>query len=421
MPVDLSVSKHVIESFLAGSKLKEDREERIARAEAQKEALELRRQQIADLAAQFQERHKLETAKALSNFELNKARIKDYGIRSQLGVVNAAAAASGKLKTPDGQSIDIGTLLQLPEYKNLGINVPSMQEASQQEIIKQTGIAQGREDVAAPGRAEDIRLRGNVQAGNINLKSELDAEQKKLDRENRIEVAKIRALNSQANKQATKEEKDNDIQDYVGAVGPKVFNWETTREELIPQGTSGGLKIHGQINKLGKVANKQDIIDVKLLNNIGTIMDKAEQLNTELQKGSVISNSTNAKVAALTTDLNTELETWGRAVKNQKGSMTDRDAPRIAGGFPQVNPLGEGLAASAKAILNPKAVKEANDRRVLSMKKLYKEKLNIILKGTTPEQRKAIMEQYGLREINLEPSVGSKIKNSAGEEVERVK
>jgi len=398
MPVDLSISKHVIESFLAGSALREKREQRIAEAEAQREALEVRRQQIADLASQFQQRHKLETEKALSTFELNKARIKDLTTRVKVAGINAASAASGKLTDANGNPVDIGKALG--DEGLAGIVGQTPQQISNLKVREAGDITQAREVVLQPNRIGLAQVRGNIQAANQGKQQEFTAIENEKNRNLRISEGELNRsairenLNTRiaAGTSATRAEKQDLLNQSIEAHLPDIYTGQVALEDL-PKGDIG-VRIQNAAKARGdRIFKKSEIEKFNASPGLETFMDNVESYNLAI-KEKRLNDARNIKNA-----LQADLGLFGRNTKGERGNLSNQDIARIGELLPSFWTLNQ----------------KENDRRVNEIKNIYFNAHDQAFRGMKPEQRKAVEERWNIRSRPPETKT-----NKQGREVERV-
>lgn len=417
MPVDLSVSQHVIQSFLAGARLKEQREQRIAEAEARAEALEVRRQQIADLAAQFKERHALETQKANSRMALDKARADELGIRLKSFGLNLLTKGKD-LVTEGGGPLTLEHINQALSENGAApvIRTQSPTELDQREINKQVGIAQGREDVTMPGKREMAILQGNIQANNqgavqaaMDARAKLDRESREKMNADRVAASFARASATHADKLATKEQKDADDKDAIETALPQIRSGQMTLEDLATLPAQTRLKVvnaalanNGRIFKAKDKDKFNEIPEVfGFLNNAKALKDAYNNYNLNDARG-------------LEGLMQPALGLFGRNILAEKGNLSNQDVARIG-----------------KLLPSFWLTKEQNEARVAEIESIIHNRFKQILGGMNPDQRQAVTERWGIpssigqsksnnQNQQTGPKVGDTFKNPAGENVKRI-
>lgn len=372
MPVDLSISRHVIDAYMKGVQLRQEKEQ-------QEEAAEIRRLQIEEARKQFLEKHELELKKALDNenlhkstIALNQARIKDYGTRAKIAGLNALNNAKS-ITTPDGRRITLQDII--PDgFDGLQIEALTPQQQADLAVKTEGEKAQAKAVVEQPNRIALIHEQGKNQIANILTKANLDSVENEKDRKNRIEVAEINARRAFANRNATREERKAVIDEMVGAHENDILSGQTALEDL-PKGDLGNaiqsrMKAQGTRLFLRKERDKFNEAP-----DLANFIDNVAALNKALK-------SYDFQTARdLRNSLEADLGLFARNTKAEKGNMSNQDIARMAELLP-------GWTYK----------NEENARRVKAIEEIYYTRMDQILRGTSPIQREAIKQRWGLRD-----------------------
>lgn len=226
---------------------------------------------------------------------------------------------------------------------------------------------------------------------------------------NTLEAARIRANATLENKNATKEEKNQAINDLIEGHKQDVFEGRRGLEDL-PKGDVGN-KVIGALLKNGKILTRKQIGQLEGFKSLQGFYEKTKQLNQLLQQGGLLNQTTNPQIKQLQDELAADLVIFGREAKAEKGVVTDKDIDRLTGAIPQLLPGG------IRSITDKNARKEANDRRVKEIENLIHEKFdNITGPNINPAQKSAIRESYGI----IKP-IEKKKNTSVPDYLERVK
>lgn len=388
MPVDLGISQHVIQSFLAGARLKEAREQRIAEAEARAEALEVQRERIAELAAQFKEKHALETEKVKSKMALDTARANELATRLKATGLNLLTR-SKDLVGEGGKSITLEDINKALTENGAApiIRTQSPQELDQRAINKAGGIAQAQRDIKFPDEISKLREKQSLDMGLAVLRSQLEASQKEKDYKYGKEVAGIRAEGSKTNANLKKEERAETDQQAIDTNLPNIMTGQTTVEQL-------NSELTGQTRvKVANAARK----------NGWRIFTKAEQEKFAAGPGqkrfmkdvrlyfNALNNGDLNTARNIHNRLRVDLRNYARNEKGEKGNMSNQDVSDMANALPHWTTF---------------STKENADR-LRRIEDTYFNRMEQTFRGITPTQRRAVEKRWGIIRRLKNPKTGN--------------
>lgn len=407
-----NVGSDIIEAYLKGVAVKNQREENISRAQQHAEAMKLRDQQLKqnlqianDRAAETTRWHDLQNEKAKADRKVKifeaitkKSRSLQLGFEELIDPQAGFVTDDGELNVANFRETPKGTAIRL-EAEKAGLierakTDPLVNRAYQMLPVE---VTKAREKALA-----ELPARTNL----AMIQSELQAKNQKAQRDwQTIENQKMRdAALSRANLvlegrlNATREEKNNIVQQTVDSHEPEVLTGRMTFEDM-NKVMSANTRAATQ-NEL----RKRDIIplhdqqreDLKLLPMAQSFYGRLKELNAIINTHSdPRAAELDPKYEAKMKEVQQDLDAWGRAVKGFKGMITERDTERLIGGIPKSFPSGPKSLLDSK-----KSIKEINQERVDKIEDFIQEKFDLITRGSSSKQTSAVREQYGINPLS---------------------
>jgi hypothetical protein len=211
----------------------------------------------------------------------------------------------------------------------------------------------------------------------------------RLTREAAMDRLKLR-LKEQG--QAKKAEDQQLINDFVASHSEDVLAGRISREDLRKElGGDKFLKVDNafksaNINMLGK-DNQKDLAALQIAQNL---LQKARTQRDYINSWKLPSASQFTGTYTSQENLmNADLDSFSRAFKGYKSAITERDTERTKGLLPSALPGGKYSLGS-----KPAQIREQNNKRIEELEDLLQEKLNLMTRGMTNEQREVIRHDF---------------------------
>jgi hypothetical protein len=403
-----NVGKDVISAYLSGLQHKERREALVNQALYRQQQMQIAQEKMDDARKKFEQEHGLELKKAASDADFKKAQIKNWGDTIQLNT--ARFFNNPGVTTPDGRRIK----LNLPGQEQ-PIELLTGGERSQQKADEAGLVTGAQEGAKIPFDINRIQAQSNATRGIQMAHENWLATENKLNRESALERAKIHAEAVASNKAATKEDRQSAATNAADLYAPDVMSAKTAIEDLPSKNNQVGLDIHTQILGRGiKGFNRKDIEKFKNAQPAYNFVEKIKNLNEAIRSGNI------GNYAQQREDLLSDLAIFARSAKEETGVLSNPDIDRAKGAIPSMFPGGAlGIFANKQ---------QENDRRVKEIENVIYGKIDNLMSGVNPVQRKAIMQQWNLKERPVGNKDSSKngsgnngaITNDSGRKVRRM-
>jgi hypothetical protein len=391
MPIQ-NIGSDVIEAYLKGVALKQQKEERLRQFEIQQQANEIRQKQLdQNLAIANQKFTDLRTWRGLQakNFQ------------SQEAARNANAAVQdfeAKLKWNEG--IASGKIRPAQEGIQPDPNDPStyrpatpqelQQITAQGKVTEQRALIPGKieeaggiEQAKVPARSVVAGIQSDLQLRNQREAREFQAKENELNRQNRLAVAEAR-------RKAGIEENEIYDEAHIDAIA----HGDMTRQGIAQ------LPVKDRARILGK-ATAQQIIpladeDVKRFSEVRdlkTYINLSRQFKDLLKNYSTVAQAwTDPKVRDLGNTIDSLAKTFAVNIAGDRSILSEKEVPRISKGVVQLNPSGW-------LVVNPwsdstKINNEINERRLNEFIDVYKLRIRERLGQRSQKQKDAINEKF---------------------------
>jgi len=379
--------KDIIDAYLKGVAIRQEKERFTTQRELEQQRLELARKTAEQNWKRFESN--LEETKRLhdSTIDANRSTINSHLLDTKLKI--AKGIQDGDIVIDESgqpQFTKPGTRTQVKANE-----AGAIETAKTPTLIERAG---GVEAAKQPYSLERIDAQNKGRA-TIQLADQLwKSVENEKNRINARDVAAIRAQATLANKNSTKEEKAQTINDAIDAYKDDIFTGRLPVDnQAFPKGDAG-LKIQTAMRANNvRMINQKEADKLTGLRTLDGFINKLGELNSLLQEGGIVGQATNPKIKQLQQELEADLVLFGREAKGEKGVVTDKDIDRLKGAIPQILPGG------FTSIRDSEGRKAANSRRVKQAIDVYHEKFDSILgEKISPVQKEAIRKEYGIRE-----------------------
>lgn len=363
----------IINAYLAGLKVREAREARIQQGEQAKELAEIRKQQIKDAYEKSTRELDLRAASDLSTANYQKAQIENMKANMALRIFNGIHKGDLSSIADNPEAVQaFFDRAGIAQFKNL--KIPTQEDINKQTYAESYNKASGIDDAT---KGTKLELANANNAGRIAValsNQQAKAAESELNRRANKENTIIRANAMMANKNASANERKQSIQDAIDSHRDDILTGQTALED-IPKGNAG-LAIQNAIkSEKGRIFTRKERDKFDEAPNLATFIDNVSELRN------AVNNYDLTKARGLSNSLQADLGLFARNTKAEKGNMSNQDIARIADLLP-------GWTYS----------KAENNRRVKAIEDIYFTKMEQILRGTNPIQRKMIKDRWSIRE-----------------------
>jgi len=390
----------IIEAFLKGVAVKNQREANVQRAQHQFEMQKLADAKMKEQSRQFEDRLRETKDYHTGQMDLNKKKFDQtlklfkYQIAEglQKGTIRLADNEDGFEFTEPGTQQKVATQAKVDEKRAL--IAPTVEEA---QALLPTHVQEAREKSMAelPARTNLAMIQSELSGAAQKAQRDWQTIENQKNRDSALARANL-VLEGRLN--ATKAEKDDLVQQTVDSHEPEVLTGRMTFEDM-NKVMSANTRAATQ-NEL----RKREIVplhdtqreDLKLLPMAQNFYGKLKELNEIINSHpDPRTAELDPKYVAKMAEVQQDLDAWGRAVKGFKGMITERDTQRLIGGIPK------SWAAGLRSIMaGKKDLRTINQERLDKIEDFIQEKFDLITRGSSSKQTSAVREQYGINPLS---------------------